>query len=555
MDFKYCRHSTSDKEKERQRLLEILPGLLSWSIIIAICVLSVLNPLSAAVFMIAFLLYWLLRLIYMNIFLVLSYLRLEIEKDTNWIERIKAVDALRQKPPDFCNLTKISSLKNKISSRLHCRQLINLKKSNNFPPLSTDIYHLVILPVIRESIEVVEPAIEAIKKNDYPLKKFLVIIAVEERASDTIKKDMHQLQEKHKQDFLDLLVTYHPANQADEAKVKGANTSFAAQYAARYFQEHQIPFENVLVSCFDADTVANPYYFSCLTYHFMVNPQRLRRSFQPIPVYHNNIWEAPGFARIIDIGTSFFQLIESTNPGKLVTFSSHSMSFKALVDVGYWPPDMISDDSAIFWKAFIHYDGNYAVVPIYTTVSMDIALGPSLKKTFSNIYKQKRRWAWGIENFPITIRAFLSSKAIAFRKKLAFGYKLLDSFVSWATWSFLLLFGTWLPALFVSKEFASSTVYYTTPRIRAVIYGLASSGIFICMVISLLLLPKKKRKYSALLKIQHVFEWLFIPVIIVILSAIPALDAQTRLMLGRYMEFWVSEKHRSKTNFKPAGYQ
>ena len=151
----------------------------------------------------------------------------------------------------------------------------------------------------------------------------------------------------------------HPAVVPGEARVKGANATCAAKQAAAFFQRHQIPFENVIISCFDADTVVSPNYFACLTYHFMVCPDRLRASFQPIPVYHNNIWHVPGFARVVETGSSFYQLIEATNPEKLVTFSSHSMSFKALVDVDYWPVDMISDDSAIFWKAYIHYDGQY----------------------------------------------------------------------------------------------------------------------------------------------------------------------------------------------------
>ena len=254
----------------------------------------------------------------------------------------------------------------------------------------------------------------------------------------------------------------------------------------------------------------------------------------------------PGFARIIDIGTSFFQLIESTNPKTLVTFSSHSMSFKALAEIGYWPPDMISDDSAIFWKAFIHFGGHYQVIPIYTTVSMDIAAGPTFVKTFANIYKQKRRWAWGIENFPIVVRAFIKSKEISLFNKISYSYKLLDSFVSWATWSFLLAFGTWLPALFATREFATSTVYYTAPRIRGVIFELASLGIIICAIISLLLLPRKKTKYPVLIRIKHTLEWLLIPVVVLFLSALPALDAQTRLMSGRYMEFWVAQKVRKK---------
>ena len=246
----------------------------------------------------------------------------------------------------------------------------------------------------------------------------------------------------------------------------------------------------------------------------------------------------------VEISSSFCQLIESMRLEKFVTFSSHSMSFKALHEIGYWPVDMISDDSAIFWKAFIYYDGNYKVVPIYITVSMDIAIGPTIKTTFLNIYRQKRRWAWGVENLPIVIRAFLKSRTITLYKKISYTFKMLDAFISWATWSFILSFGLWLPAMFASREFSSSTVYYITPRINESVYSLGAIGILVCMIISLLLLPKTKIKYALFNRIIHAFEWFFIPLIVLVLSAIPALDAQTRLMFGKYMEFWVTQKYR-----------
>lgn len=546
MNFHYSRQGLEGREKKLQRFLEMFPGTASWVIIIGICALSVMRPLIAAVFMVAFLLYWLLRLIYLNIFLVLSYARLAIEKNTDWSGRISAVDALQSQQPSFCDFNTAKGFKETLSARMHCRQLDNLRRCSPLPPLSKDIYHLVIFPVIRETFDVVEPGIRAVKNGSYPSKRFLVIIALEEAASDAVQQDMKRIKEMYQNDFLDCLVSVHPAGRAGEARVKGANATFAARQAAEYFTAKNIPDENVLVSCFDADTVAHPDYFSCLTYYHLINPKRLRSSYQPIPVYYNNLWDVPGFARILDIGTSFFELIEATNPGTLVTFSSHSMSFKALKEVGYWPVDMISDDSAIFWKAFIHYEGNYHVVPIYTTVSMDIAVGPTFKKTFEAIYKQKRRWAWGVENFPIVTRAFLRSKQISWKQKIGYSYKLLDSFISWSTWSFLLLLGTWLPVFFASREFASSVVYYTAPRIRATIFGLASVGMIVCMVISLLLLPKRKARRGIVAAVRHVFEWLLIPAVLLFLSALPALDAQTRLLFGKYMEFWVTEKYREQ---------
>ncbi|MBI1977199.1 MAG: hypothetical protein HYS55_00440, partial [Candidatus Omnitrophica bacterium] len=272
--------------------------------------------------------------------------------------------------------------------------------------------------------------------------------------------------------------------------------------------------------------------------------KRDRASFQPIPVYHNNIWEASAFARVLDVGASFFQFIEATNPERLVTFSSHSMSFKALVEVGYWPCDMISDDSAIFWKSFLHFDGSYGVVPMYTTLSMDIVSGKNWVETARNVYRQKKRWAWGVENFPIVMRGFLKNHKIPFGDKLRLAFKLFEDNVAWATWAFLITLIGWFPALFAGREFSDTVLYYSAPRITGTIFNLALLALLTTVILSQLLLPPKKVRFHLMKRIWFALEWLFVPIIVVFLSAIPALDAQTRLMFGKYMEFWVTEKDR-----------
>ncbi len=510
MNFTYSRQHLSGRERLLERLLEILPGATSWSLLIGMTALSFSKPILAAALIIAFNLYWFLRLCYVTLFLVFSYIRLSLERDTDWMAKLSAVD--REGSPET--------------------------------PSSEAIYHLVVIPVAKESAEVVEPGIAGLASSHFPPQKILVIIALEQRAGEAIRKGLSEIREKYAKHFFDFLIILHPDGLPGEARVKGANAACAAKAAAAYFEERKIPFERVILSCFDADTVASPDYFSCLTYHFLRCPDRNRASFQPIPVYHNNIWEAPGFARVLDIGSSFFQMIEATNPEKLVTFSSHSMSFKALVDIGYWPVDIISDDSAIFWKAYLHYEGDYRVIPLYVTISMDVVHAGSWWKTIRSVYKQKRRWAWGVENFPIVIRGFLKAKKIPLSKKIRHAVKLFESHVAWATWAFLLTFIGWLPVLFAGREFSSTVLYYTTPRITGILFHLASLSLATTVVLSLSLLPKKKIRYSRLKRVGHALEWCLVPFVVTFLSALPALDAQTRLLFGNYMEFWVTDKKR-----------
>jgi len=175
---------------------------------------------------------------------------------------------------------------------------------------------------------------------------------------------------------------------------------------------------------------------------------------------------------------------------------------------------------------------------------MDITISDNIWETIQSIYKQKLRWAWGVENFPILMRAFIASKNISLYDKIRHGLKLLEGHISWATWGFILTIISWLPTFLAKKEFIGSVVYYNAPYISGIIFHLASISLIISIILSILLLPKTKIKYSFLKKFLFALQWLLMPLIFVFLSTLPALDAQTRMLFGNRLEFWVANKRR-----------
>ena len=94
MQFEFTRQNLKGREYTLQRCLEILPGLTSWIILSATVGLVLFKPVWAAVIIIAFYFFWSMRLLYMTIFLTLSYYRLKTESDTDWMARIAGIDDL-----------------------------------------------------------------------------------------------------------------------------------------------------------------------------------------------------------------------------------------------------------------------------------------------------------------------------------------------------------------------------------------------------------------------------------------------------------------------------
>ncbi|MBM3256186.1 MAG: glycosyltransferase family 2 protein [Candidatus Moranbacteria bacterium] len=500
--------ATSDpREHHLQRIGEILPGALCWGVLLLGIILSFFAPIAAAIFIIFYDLFWLTRVLILSVLTILAYRKLRRNQKINWLRR--------------------------------CRKL-GEKHGLRFE----SVYHLIIIPYVNEGIEIIEPTMKSFLDSNYPNKKIIVSMSCERRAGEEARQVQEQLKKKYASRFAAFLTAVHPNNLPGEMKAKSGNANWALKNALKFLKEKNISPIQVIVSNFDCDTRPHPQYFACVSHHYIVNPDRTRSSYQPLPMFNNNIWDTNFVVRIVSLGTSFWHMIESVRHERLVTFSSHSMSLTALLDVGKWQSDIISEDSAIFWQCYCRYDGNYRTIPLFLPVSMDATLADTTWKTLVNQYKQLRRWAYGIESFPRLLRVFRNPQSkIPLWSKMSITFTMLEGRISWGTTSFLLLLMGWLPLMVGGSQFNEMVLAHNLPLITQFLMRLASVGIICSAILSYFIIPRRPKRYKWWKNLAFGAQSLFIPIVALLMSAPPAMDALTRLMFGKYFgSFWVSEK-------------
>ena len=565
--FSYPDPRTTDpRDRRLQRFFEVIPGTLAWTTLIGMFVFSFWLPVWVAVFIIAFDIYWLYRTLYIATYSIAAFRKMQCHKEIDWMDACRnihnpekfleeigtgyarAKKEFSKKRWNFFSASKKAAKKKLCAARELKKEIQEILKRDRSKFLGwEDVYHAVMLPTANEGAKIIEPAIQAVADSIYPNEKFIILLATEEREDkERREKKVNYLKNKFGGIFFDFLVTTHKVA-AGEMRAKASNTTYAAKELKKYLEEKNIPLERVILSNFDCDTVAHPQYFAALTLKYITEPRRLNFAYQPLPMYHNNIWDTNAFVRIIVTGSSFWHMVEAMRPEHMVTFSSHSEPFRTIVDVNYWPVNMISEDSVIFWKGYAYFNGDYEVKPIYLPVSLDAVLAKSYWGTIVNQYKQKRRWAYGIENFPLLARAFWGNKKIPLMKKAKHLFTMLEGHWSWATNSFIIALLGWLPVIIGGPEFNRSVLAHNLPYITRYLMNAALVGLIISMFLSLMLLPPRPARYSRKRYIYMFLQWFLVPVTAPFLGAMPAVDSQTRIMFGKYFgEFWVTEKVRKE---------
>ncbi|MDP2693063.1 MAG: glycosyltransferase family 2 protein [bacterium] len=488
---------------QKYRIYEILPGLSIWLSIFLMFFLTFTKPLWLVYFIIIYDIYWVLKVFNFSVYLIIAWRRLKRTQSIDWFNKILSLDNLDSKR------------------------------------------HIIFLTVYNEEWNVVEPAIRSVTDSVYDKSKFTLVIAGEERKKENFEIISSKTKEFFGDKFNEIVCVMHPMNLLDEIPGKGSNMHYAEREMHKYVDQKGWNYDNVIVTIFDIDTVCDKYYFSYLTYLYCTNSAPTRTSYQPVALYNNNMWESPSVLRVMAFGTTFWLMTALAQQDSLVTFSSHSMSFRALVDAGFHDKRIVSEDSRIFYQCFLAYNGDYKVTPMYIPVSMDTVRDDNWWESIKNLYKQQRRWAWGVEHVPYLIWEFKKKgKLIPRWKKIKWIWNEWEGKWSWSLVAIIITFLPRLPLAIASDSIKQSALYFNAPFLLQYLITGAMMGLLLSALLSFPLLPKVPKSHPKHRYITIVFQWLLLPFSMIFVSAIPAIDAVTHLMFGKYLGFNVSQKKR-----------
>lgn len=528
------------------RLLEMVPGLLAWTALLLPVVIAIYYPIVIAVLAIMYALLWLFRSIRLSINLYRGYRRTQNAMKVNWnylLDLVEHPDKIDQaveeanfkkpllQPQRIFNL-ELKNLKNRY---------IWMKKHDQYMRPS-EVYHAILLVTYKESYELVRESVKSYTESFYPYEKIILVLGGEEGDRENFQRIADKLKEEFGDKFYKIITTIHPKGLPGEIPGKSANATFAGKELKRYLDDSVIDYDRVILSNFDADTVAHPAYFSELTFKYLVTKNRTQKAYQPTHMFHNNIWDVPIMIRMVALACTFWRMSEALDKHKYKSFSSRSMGFQTVIDTNYWDPAIIPEDSRQFWTAYLKYNGKHTVSWIYTPVYMDAVLSDSYAETFKSQYVQLRRWAWGVMDFPFMALNLAKHPRIKFGEKVYRIFYFLENAFFWATGPLIIMFAGWLPSL-MNSEFRESVLAYNLPNITSQILTIAAAGIIMCGIISVVIVPRNENR-GFWARVSLFFQWLLVPIVSIFLSAIPALDAQTRLLFNRHLEYKVTEKAR-----------
>ncbi|OGK17889.1 hypothetical protein A2866_00535 [Candidatus Roizmanbacteria bacterium RIFCSPHIGHO2_01_FULL_39_8] len=479
------------------RLFEILVPLVAWAMITMPIWLSPFHPAMVAYFIIAFDLYFLYKALQTSYYATYSYKKI-----------------LEYSHIAFCK-----------------------KIEENH--MAKETHHFIIIPNYKEPLYKLKETITSLSQSDYPYKKVHLVLAFEKREEEAEEKSKI-LKNEFAHQFADIIITFHPLL-PNEVPGKASNQTFACKIVYTYVQEHKLDEKNILITICDADSHIASNYLSYVSFEFTKDPSRLYHFYWAPVLLYNNFWKLPFFVRIQATLSSILRLAFLSQKDNLIQTSTYSTNLWLLKQINFWDVDIIPEDWHVFYQAFFTFGEKIKTVPIYTIINGDAVYSGTLLNTSKNRYEQEKRWAWGVSDIGYTLKKFFTTphiNPVAKLKRISF---LIEAHLLWPTSFFVLTISASIPPL-VNPVFKKTVLGFLLPQLSGLILTVSSLMLILYTYLDHKLRSRlnQKTKISAL---PFMFiQWFLLPIISFFFSSLPALEAHTRLLLGKKIKYKVTEK-------------
>ena len=489
-----------------QRWLEVLPTAGVWLIITAPVWGAIVAPVALGFGLIVFSIYWLWKSLGFACGVIIGFWRLHHAQQRDWLAD---------------------------SARL---------------PNYTDLHHLVIVPTYGESEEIVADTLHYLTLQDVPLERVSVVLAFEER-DPLAPARADRLSARFASLFQNLLITFHP-DLDGEVRGKSANLTWAAgRVQAELIETGLLDPEQLIVTVCDADSRLHHRFLGALSYEVLRDPDGYLHIFQPAILFYANHWRLIAPLRALNSIYSLWELARMVPTHRLVTQSTYSLSWKAIREVGFWDVNVIPEDSHMCFKVLFHFGQRVKVRPIFLPVYADAAEGANLRRTLENQYHQILRWAWGVSDIPYVAIGAFRARDLPWHMRIMRVTWYVEEHLMWPSHWFLLTLGGMIPSL-INPAYAHSQLGLWQSSLVSAILGLCLPCLILVIFVDWRLRPQHPEGEDALDVLIGWISFALLPVVGLVLCALPALDAHTRLLFGRRLEYRVTEKVPVQVHFR-----
>jgi len=479
------------------RLMEIVVPSLSWFLITMPLWLSFWHPALVAYLIITFDVFWFYKSFTLALHAIKSFVTMNAHVKIDWLALAKMQGSFQE------------------------------------------LYHVIIIPEYKEPIHILQRTLESLAKQDFPKERLIIVLATE--GKDTLSDETTSLLEKEfTPQFGKFIVTKHLLK-VGEVAGKSSNMAFAARSIVSKLKLWKIPLELVTVTSCDADALIHPKYFSYLSHTFLTDKDRDYHFYQGAILFYNNIWRIPLPSRVVNTMFSISNLAVLSQKSKLINFSTYSLSLATAVKAGYWGTDVIPEDYHMFFKVYFTLGEKVSTKSIFLPLLLDAAESHGFWRTMVNQYEQSKRWAWGISDIPFVMQNAFIHNEIPAGDRIRRTLNLLEQHVFWPSNWFILTVGSVLPPL-VNQAFSRTVLGHNLAQLSSGILTLSLIFLLIIIILDWRTKPPRPKEFTSW-KLPFLYlQWITVPVVSFFLSALPGLDAHTRMILGKRLEYRVTEK-------------